>query len=48
MSTNKKINTKFEIAKTEPEEKMKTKMNKYKFETSSSIDMTLLTIYWNK
>ena len=44
MSNNKKLCTKFEIAKTENEECIKIKFNEYKDETYRSICMKLLTL----
>ena len=48
MRINNKIITMFEISKTELEDKLRTKMDKYKYETSSSFDMKLLTTNSNK
>ena len=48
MSTNNKASTNFETEKTELEETMKVKMDEFKSETSSFIDMKLLTINSNK
>ena len=48
MSTNNKVITKFEIAETEIEETMKMKLDEFKSETSSSVDMKLLTLSSDK
>ena len=48
MSTNNKIKTKFEISKTELEEKLKMIPDEYKSETSIYIDIKLLTLNSNK